>query len=178
MAEIKRQVLNMSMNASDMKDTIISEINKEAGSAANANKKFGDAILKYIVDNMEITYGWSATNPSSGAPDPQVTFKASLSGSGTLPVSATFELFLVALATLIKTSITISPAAGFTLAPLTFNPLGVITATKNKLDTQDKAMEKFCSEIITSLKSSFPNPTPVSGSHAAFAGATTGMVIA
>ena len=161
-----------------MKDAIITEINKEAESAANANKKFGDAILKYIVDNMEITYGWSATNLSSGASDPQVTFKASLSGSGILVVSSSFEQFLVTLTAFIKSSIAISPATGFTLSPLSFSMTGVIIATKNGLDTQDTAMEKFCSDIITSLKTSFPNPTPASGSHAAFTGATTGMVIA
>ncbi|MCL2210776.1 MAG: hypothetical protein FWB95_02520 [Treponema sp.] len=168
----------MSMNAADMKKAIISEINKEANSAANANKKFGDAILKYIVDNMEITYSWSATNPTSGASDPQTSFKASLSGSGTLGVSGSFAIFLVTLAAFIKSSIKISPAAGFTLAPLSFNPAGVITATQGKEDDPDKAMENFCSQIISSLKISFPNPAPSAGSHAAFTGATTKMVIA
>jgi hypothetical protein len=166
----------MSMKASDMKDAIISEMNKEAGSAVNANKKFGDAILEYIVDNMEITYGWFGTN-QSGVTE-TTTFKASLSGSGTLAVSGTFEIFLLTLAAFIKSNITISPATGYTLAPLTFNPTGVIIATKNKINNQDEAMEKFCSEIITSLKLSFPNPASVSGNHAAFSGATTGMVIA
>ena len=175
MAAIRQRGHSMSMNASDMKAAIIKEINKEAGSAANANKKFGDAILKYIVDNMEITYGFSGTNPS-GVTE-VTTFKASLSGSGTLAVSGTFELFLVTLATLIKTSITISPATGFILAPMTFNPAGVIVSVKSGLDDPDKAMEKFCSDIITSLKASFPNPAPASGSHGAFSGSTTGMVI-
>jgi hypothetical protein len=173
--EIRQQERNMGMNATDMKDTVISKINKESGSAANANKKFGDAVLEYIVDNMEITYGFFGINPS-GATE-TTSFKASLSGSGTLAVSGTFELFLVALATLIKSSTIISPAIGFTFLPLTFNPVGVILSVKSGLDDPDKALEKLCTDIITSLKSSFPNPTPVSGSHTAFAGATTGMVI-
>jgi len=167
----------MAMNANDMKDFVISEMNCEAGSAIIANKKFGDAILEYIVDNMDITYSWSATNPSSGVPDPVVLFKASLSGSGTLVPSATFADFLLKLAALIKASITISPAPGFSLSPLSFNPVGVITAVMNKENGQDTAMQKLCAQIITSLKSSFPNPAPASGSHAAFNGATTGMVI-
>jgi hypothetical protein len=165
------------MNANDMKEAIISKMNKEAGSAAKANKKFGDAVLAYICDNMDITYGWSATNPSSGAPDPVSSFKASISGSGTLPVSGSLPLFLVALATLIKSALAISPAAGFSLSQLSFNPAGVITVTMAKETTQDAAMQSFCSQIIASLKSSFPNPASASGSHAAFSGATTKMVI-
>jgi hypothetical protein len=165
------------MVASDMKDAIIQEMNRESGSAANANKKFGDAVLEYICDNMDITYGWSATNPSSGASDPTTSFKASISGTGTLSVSGSFTLFLVALATLIKSSLTISPPGGFSLAPLTFNPAGAFSVTMANEDNQDNAMLHFCQQCISSLKSSFPNPTPVSGSHAAFTGATTGMVI-
>lgn len=168
----------MSMNAADMKKTIISKMNKEAGSAVNANKKYGDAILEYIINNMDITYGWSATNPSSGASDPVTSFKASLSGSGTLTPSLTFADFLIKLAALIKSSIAISPASGFSLSPLTFNPAGVLIVVMGKEDSQDAAMQNLCSQIITSLKSSFPNPAPVSGTHAAFSGATTGMVIA
>jgi len=168
----------MAMNANDMKDFIISEMNSEAGSAVISNKKFGDAVLEYIVDNMDITYSWSATNPSSGVPDPVVVFQASLSGSGTLVPSATFADFLLKLAALIKASIIISPALGFSLSPLSFNPAGVITAVMNKEDGQDAAMKNLCTQIIASLKLSFPNPTPASGSHAAFTGATTGMVIA
>lgn len=177
MAEIRRRVLNMSMNANDMKNAIISKMDKEAGSAANANKKFGDAILEYIIDNMDITYGWSATNQSSGASDPTISFKASLSGSGTLTPSVIFADFLIKLAALIKSSITISPASGFSLSSLSFNPAGVLIAVMGKEDNQDAAMQNLCSQIIASLKSSFPNPASVSGTHGAFSGATTGMVI-
>jgi hypothetical protein len=166
------------MDATDMKDAIISKMNKEAGSAVNANKKYGDAILEYIVDNMDITYGWSATNQSSGATDPATSFKAKLSGSGTLTPSVTFADFLIKLAALIKSSIVISPATGFSLSPLSFNPAGVLIVVMNKENAQDSAMKNLCSQIITSLKSSFPNPAAISGSHSAFSGATTGMVIA
>jgi len=168
----------MSMNATDMKNAIISKMDKEAGSAANANKKYGDAILKYIADNMDITYGWSAVNESSGASDPATSFKASLSGTGTLTTSGTLADFLVKLATLIKNSIVISPANGFSISNLKFNPAGVITASMNKENSQDAGMQNLCSQIIASLKTSFPNATPMSGSHGSFSGATTGMVIA
>jgi hypothetical protein len=168
----------MSMVAADMKDAIITKMAMEAGSAVAANKKLGDAVLEYIIDNMDITYTWAASNPSTGAPDPVTTFEGSLSGNGTLLVSGSFPLFLVALATLIKSSLTISAPTGFSVAPLAFNPAGVITAVMASETSQDTAMENFCSQVIASLKSSFPNPTPASGTHSAFVGATTGMVIA
>jgi hypothetical protein len=168
----------MSMVAADMKNAILEKTAKEDGSAMAANKKFGDAVLEYIIDNMDITYAWAAANPATGVPDPVVSFEGSLSGNGTLPVSGSFPLFLVALATLIKSSLTISASSGFSVAPLAFNPAGVIVAVMAKEKDQDTAMTNFCEQLITSLKTSFPNPTPASGSHAAFTGATTGMVIA
>ncbi len=233
MAAAKYRGHNMSMKADDMKDLIISKMNKESGSAAAANKKFGEAVLEYIIDNMDITYSWSATNPS-GAADPAVSFTASLSGDGastsneetstsdkeastsneetstsdkeastsneetstsdkeastsdeetstpdgkSLTPSESFADFLINLASFIKRNIKISPAAGYTLSPLVFNPAGIITASMNKEDDFDTAMTNFCKQIVTSLISSFPNPVPSSGSHGAFAGATKGMIIA
>ena len=168
----------MAMNAVDMKDYIISKMNREAGSAIAANKKFGDAILEYIIGNMDITYGWSARNPSSGATDPITSFTATLSGEGTLAPSGSFTIFLVNLTTLIKTSIVIMPPAGFSLAPLTYNPDGVITASMGNENSQDAGILRLCVQIIASLILSFPNPAAVSGSRGAFAGATTEMVIA
>jgi hypothetical protein len=168
----------MSMNAVELKDKIILKMNNEAGSAANANKKFGDAVLEYICDKMDITYSWSASNPNTGAQDPVTSFKATISGSGTLPVSGSFPLFLVALATLIKTALTISAPSGFVVAPLAYNPIGVITAVMAMETSQDAAMTNFCTQLIASLVGSFPNPASASGTHGAFTGSTTGMVIA
>jgi hypothetical protein len=168
----------MSMNASAMKSAIISKMNKEAESASAAEKKFGDAVLEYLVANMDVTFGWYAQNTSSGAVDPATSFKAVLSGSGTLGVPSSFSDMLAKLAALIKASITISPAAGFSVTGLAFNSNGVLTATMNEENNQDAAMQKFCEQVIDSLISSFPNTTNFSGSHAAFSGATTGMVIA
>jgi hypothetical protein len=147
-----------------------------ADNAADANKKFGDAILKNIVDNISIVYGWAATNPSSGVPDPVVMFSATVSGSGTLTPSASFPEMLLKLATLIK-GLTISAAAGFTVAPLAFNPGGVLIVVMALENTQDLAMTDFCTQLIASIISSFSNPAPASGAHGAFVGATTGMVI-
>jgi len=165
----------MSLSASGMKDAIIDALRSGADTAAAANKKFGDAILKNICDTISITYSWNASNPS-GTKDPVVSFQGAVSGGGTLTPSASFPEMLVKLAALIK-GLTISPPSGFGVS-LAFNPAGVLTVVMSKETTQDTAMDHFCAQIVASLKSSFPNPAPASGSHGAFTGATTGMVIA
>jgi hypothetical protein len=160
-----------------MKIDIINALKSGADTAEKANKRFGDAILKNICDNITITYGWVAVSPPpASSPDPVVTFTATVSGSGTLIPSNSFPLMLIKLAALIK-GLTITAAGGFTVAPLAFNPAGALTVVMANEDTQDAAMEHFCAQIIASVISTFPNPAPAAGTHGAFAGATTGMVI-
>jgi hypothetical protein len=160
-----------------MKSDIINALKSGADTAEKANKKFGDAILKNICDNISVTYGWAAVSPPpASSPDPVVTFTATVSGSGTLAPSNSFPLMLIKLATLIK-GLTITAAAGFVIAPLIFNPAGMLTVVMANEDTQDAAMEHFCAQIITSIISAFPNLVPAAGMHGAFTGATTGMVI-
>jgi hypothetical protein len=160
-----------------MKSDIINALKSGADTAAAANKKFGDAILKNICDNITITYGWAAVSPPpASSPDPVVTFTASVSGGGTLTPSMSFPLMLIKLAALIK-GLTITAEAGFVVAPLAFNPAGVLTVVMANEDTQEAAMEHFCVQIITSIKSTFPNPMPAAGVHGSFTGTTTGMVI-
>jgi hypothetical protein len=165
----------MALSTTSMKNDIINALKSGADTAVNANKKFGEAILKNICDNISITYGWSATNPS-GTSDPVVTFTVTVSGGGTLIPSDSFSLMLIKLAALIK-GLTLSAPAGFTVAPLAFNPVGVLNVAMAKEEDQNTAMTNLCTQIIASIKTSFVNPTPASGSHAAFAGVTTDMVI-
>jgi hypothetical protein len=165
----------MALSAINMKNDIINALKSGADTAASANKKFGDAVLKNICDNIQITYNWAAANPS-GTADPDVSFNATVSGGEPLTPSETFELMLVKLATLIK-GLTIDAASGFTVEPLAFNPAGVLNAVMAKETDQDTAMTNLSTQIIASIKTSFVNPAPASGSHGAFTGATTGMVI-
>jgi hypothetical protein len=167
----------MALSVTSMKNAIITALQSGADTAETANKKFGDAILKNVCDTVQITYSWSAANPSSGAPDPVTSFNAAISGNGTLTPSGTLAAMLVKLAALIK-GLAVSAAPGFTAAPLALNPAGVFSVSMANEDTQDLAMEHFCAQLIASLKSAFPNPTPATGTHGAFTGATTGMVIA
>jgi hypothetical protein len=166
----------MALSVISMKNDIINALKSGADTAANSNKKFGDAILKNICDNISIIYGWSATNPTTGTLDPVVTFTATVSGGGSLTPSESFPLMLVKLATLIK-GLSIQAATGFTVAPLAFNPAGILNVAMAKEEDQNTAMTNLSTQIIASIKTSFVNPTPASGSHAAFVGATTAMVI-
>jgi hypothetical protein len=165
----------MALSVSSMKNAITSALQSGADTAEAANKKFGDAVLKNICDTIQIAYTWTAANPASGAPDPVASFNAAVSGNGTLALSSSFAEMLVKLATLIK-GLTLSAPTGFTVAPLVFNPSGVLLVSMANEDTQDLAMERFCVQLIASLKSSFPNPTPAAGTHGAFSGAATKMV--
>jgi hypothetical protein len=166
----------MALSASGMKQEIIDALKSGADTAADANKKFGDAILENICDDIEITYSWAAANPVSGVTDPVVLFEATVSGSGTLTPSNSVTEMLIKLATLIK-SLTITAASGFDVAPLAFNPAGVLSAVMANENNQELAMEHFCTQIIASIKSGFPNPAPASGAHGVFIGATTKMTI-
>jgi hypothetical protein len=166
----------MALSVGSMKRDIISALESGADSAADANKKFGDAILKNIADNISIVYGWSAANPSSGVPDPAVNFSASVSGGGTLTPSANMNETLVKLAALVK-GLSISAPSGFDVGPLVFNPAGVLSVTMAGENTQDLAMDHFCTQIIASIVSGFPNPAPAAGKHGSFIGATTGMAV-
>jgi hypothetical protein len=166
----------MALSASKMKQDIISALSSSADNANDANKKFGDAILANICSDIDVTYGWSAVNPD-GSSDPTTSFKGSVSGGGTLTPSGSFPEMLIKLATLVK-GLSISPPGEFSLEPLAFNPAGVLTVVMAKETTQNAAMEHFCQQVIASITGSFPDPSPKSGSHAAYNGATTGMVIA
>jgi hypothetical protein len=169
-------VLIMALSVSSMKQDIIDALSSGADNTADANKKFGDAILKNICDNISIVYDWKAANPSSGAADPVVNFPASVSGGGTLTPSAGFPEMLVKLATLIK-GLTISSPDGFKVSPLAFNPGGALAVVMDEENSQDLAMTRLCTQVIASIISAFPNPMPATGEHGVFTGATTGMVI-
>jgi len=166
------------LSVSSMKSAVINALKSGADTAAAANKKFGDAVLKNICDDISITYVWAAALAAAPfTPDSVTSFNATVSGSGTLAPSATFAEMLVKLAALIK-GLAISAPEGFAVAPLAFNPAGILAATMANETTQDEAMANFCSQIIASLKSSFINPTPGAGTHASYSGATEGMTIA
>ena len=168
----------MALSAVKMKDAVMKAMKeKEPKTAAAANKIFGDEVLKSIVDTIEVTYAWEATNEVTGVKDPVLAFSAEVSGGGTLTPSNLFPEMLIKLSTLIK-GLTIEAPDGFEVGPLKFNLAGVLVAAMAMENTHELAMTNLCNQIVASLKLAFINPAPVSGKHGFFTGATTGMVIA
>ena len=175
----------MALSTASMKSDVLNAMKGVSDDTADkANKRFGDAILKNICNNIDITYSWSAVNivqPYNN--DPTTSFKATVSGSGTLTPSANFNAMLIKLAALIK-GLKISSPVSFILTPsLSFNSAAVLSITMNKENKQDSAIEAFCNQLIISVKNSFKNPVPSAGKHEAtdgmiYNGATTSMVIA
>jgi len=150
-------------------------------SAEEANRRFGNTVLKNICDNIEITYVWAGFGPPpTSAPDPQNgIISATVSGGGTLrPATVDFNTWLLSLRGLIM-GLTISPPVGFALAPMTFNPASMLTVTMMPThDTYDAAMTAFCDQLVRSILSTFANPVPVGGANGGmFQGSATGMVI-
>jgi hypothetical protein len=136
-----------------------------------AMKQFCKSLKKYIEDNMVIMYSWAGTNPSSGAPDPVVTFKSSIK----FPVfnlsnPQNLTVFGIFLAQAIFGGI-IKHAAGFTLPPGKLLMIPIQFSKSNK-DNQREAMEHIAGEIISGIKK-MKNPVPLAGAHAAFTGAAT-----
>jgi len=175
----------MALSAGEMKNKIIIALKTGADNAVDANKKLGDAILEYICEKIDITYGWSAATTSSPPdPDETLSFDATVTGSGILappnPESEfplTLQEMLDNLATLIK-GLVISAPEGFMVAPLAFNPAGQLSVTMNGEDAQEDAVLTLCTQIIDSITTSFVNSIPGTGSHEQYVGATTSMVIA
>jgi len=144
-----------------------------------ANRVFGNTVLKYLCDNIEITYMWAGfTTSTPPVADPQNgLIEAGLTGGGTLGAAGDgFGPWLLSLRNLIM-GLTIVPPPGFTL-PLVFNPAGALNVVMMPAhDNYGDAMTAFCNQLVTSILSTFVSPLPVSGSNAAFQGAASGMVI-
>ena len=140
-------------------------------------KILGDEMKKYFEDNTKITYGWAAVlPPPASTPDPVVTFNSTVKFPS---FNLTAAVDLITLALLVQTSILggiISHAAGFTVAPGSYllkSPLVFpLTATAESA-IYTCICVPTCAWVLT-----LANPAPLAGSHAAYSGATTGMVIA
>jgi hypothetical protein len=143
-------------------------------------KVLGDTLKEYFEENTDITYAWAATlPPPASTPDPVVSFKSEVSfPSFDLTTAKGLEM----LALLIQAafvSATIKHASGFTVTPGTF--LVKAPPVLKKISTSEEAeiaiysciTVPVCAWVLTLV-----NPTPLSGTHAAYSGATKGMVIA
>ena len=143
-------------------------------------KVMGEAMKGYFEKNIDIIYAWSAVlPPPASTPDPVVSFKSIVTFSSfDLTASRGLDDMALYIAHSFATA-TIKHASGFTVTPGSFfvslaPPLGKITDQK----MADKAILlciaiPVCAWVLTLI-----NPAALAGTHAAYTGATTGMVIA
>jgi len=138
-------------------------------------KIMADTMKSYFEDNIEITYGWLAqTTSSPPISDPVTSFKSTVKFS---PWDLSEPMTLEGLAAKIYASVAtgvINHASGFTVALGSFLmcPLALPKHTNPEECLMKCIVEPVCNWILTLI-----NPLSLSGSHAAYVGATTSMAI-
>ena len=150
--------------------------NEMRGLTVNAWEQFGKSTGEYIQQNAVVTYGWAASN-ETGEPDPATSFtQASISGAIGIPQPANWPMFALLLDQMIL-RFTINAPGAWSITPGKFaGTMGLNIAQMMLTNTFEDAMLKIATAIVTGVKM-MVNPAPLSGSHGAFTGATTYMVI-
>jgi hypothetical protein len=141
-------------------------------------KILGDTMKAYFEEKTEITYGWSAvTPPPSSTPDPVVSFKSTVKFPA---FNLTPSVNLITLAALIQAAVlggVISHASGFMVKSGSFKAntqLVLVTQAQYGNNVFFLSITKpVCAWYKTCI-----NPSPLSGSHGPYSGATTSMKIA
>jgi hypothetical protein len=135
---------------------------------------FDQALTEYVEENMEITYSWSALSPAP-ASDPVTSFISELVISdktiGQPPTIAAWGPLVMAC---FQKAVTKHPA-GFSVKSGT---LLIKTLVINPAPGQYPGpLLSICTQIYNWLLTCI-NPGALDGTHGAYSGATTGMVIA
>ena len=144
--------------------------------ATGFQNKF-NGIIKSHMEQMMITFSWSAAN-TSGAPDPIVKATGNISFPSFMAIPAMGETILcLNIANSLKLGIITLDVEGLEALPI-LNPAGVIATTLTtsvfpSSVSYKTVMKLLYNEIVSSIKSSFVNPTPVPGTHGAFSGNLT-----
>jgi hypothetical protein len=139
-------------------------------------KILGDEMKKYFEANTEISYTWSALlPPPASTPDPVVKFDSKVKFPS---FDLTPAVDLITLAALVQISIlggVISHAAGFTVAPGSYqmkSPLVFPMTQEANSAIFSCIVSPTCAWVLT-----LANPAPLAGTHGPYSGNTTGMVI-
>lgn len=167
----------MSLSVQGMKDFIYPPM-KNLYDASQATKIFCENICEYINKNAVITYSWSAIN-SSGNPDPITIFKTNSTGKGYIELSnittigAGINYWCTQMSFIIKTKMRMETPDTWVLAPMLFNQSGQLSIVMGGETNFEIASTNFCNQFLTSFKSSFLNPIPVSGIRLNYSGTAT-----
>jgi hypothetical protein len=137
-------------------------------------KIMAETMQSYFEDNTEITYLWSATNPSSGSSDPVTSFKSTVKFSKwdlSMPMSLPGLAVKIMAAT--ATGV-ISHAVGFAVDPGSYLIKPLILPQHSDAS---QCLMKCIVEPVCDWMKTLINPAPLSGTHTAYSGETTGMAI-
>ena len=121
----------MALVKDDLTTAMINATKSCPDGGADAMKALGKAIEDYLVDNTDAQYSWVAAMTSTPfTPDPQTSFKAKLSASGSNFSSTPddFDAFISDLAQFLN-KIKINAADGWSLPPLATGA-GTFTASQ------------------------------------------------
>jgi hypothetical protein len=133
-------------------------------------KVMGDTMKDYFEANIEVAYSWSATNPSSGAPDPVASFVSEVSFPAfDLAMPMSLSGLAVKIVGAFQGACIKHPGAWSV-------PSGIFNILQLALPQSPGAdVALMCSIIhpVCEWAKALINPVPLSGSHAAFVGAAT-----
>jgi len=172
----------MAINIQELHDILFDNLRNYSESDAYKNDRenpqhmmvMAETMRTYFEEKMVITYGWGATNPSSGATDPARFFESTVRFS-TWNLSR--PMTLGGLATRIIASVSagvINHPLAFSVTPGSFFIRPLVLPQHNIAD--ECLMRCIVAPICNWIKT-LVNPAPLSGTHGVFAGATTSMVI-
>ena len=145
----------------------------------DAMAELGSAIEDYLVANTDAVYAWKAKDPSTSAPDPETSFNAELSVSGTKFKCrpSDFDDFISKLAKWLN-KIKINAASGWNLPPLNTDS-GTFTADQlyklADVTDCDGAMKDAFGMIAQGIIDGWPSyfVSSESGLHTKFEGAAS-----
>lgn len=171
----------MSLNATNLKNQIITDLSNITNiNATKALSTLGNTIADYIKNNAEVSFSWSATNPS-GTSDPVTTASGeivsisfSLSVSGAITQSAGILQLQTDLISGLSSSTYNITDIGFSTSTGLMSTSPSISTLSLSISgsTQDEAIGKLATQIVSWVKSQVPTG-PCSGSHGAYTGAGT-----
>lgn len=171
----------MSLSVQGMKDFIYPPL-KDLHDASQASKMFCEKICEYINKNAVITYSWLGV--SGDSTDPITIFTTTSTGKGFVKLSninsvgAGVDYWCLEMSKVIQTDMSMNIPKTWTLSPLLFNPYGKLKIIMSGETDFNSASTNFCTQFLTSFKSSFLNTTPVSGTHGKYTGTATMTSIA
>jgi hypothetical protein len=166
----------MAIIANDLHDLLRAKLRDYSDSDEYKNDKMNplhmdimaETMQSYLEENLEVFYRWAASNPSSGAPDPVISFQSTVKfGKWDLSKPMTLEGLQKKIVASVSTANIIHPpnfkipGGSFLIKPLLLQKHDIAQECLMK-----SIVEPLCDWIITLV-----NPAPLPGTNGVFAGA-------